>query len=122
MPVEKAYPEYEIIEKLRQYDFSKQRRLSFEYIMFRGLNDSLRHAEELVRLLKGLHCRINLIRFHAIPDVALRTSDESSMVQFRNYLTRKGIICTIRSSRGEDIFAACGMLSTARTQKVKLRE
>lgn len=122
MPVEKAYPEYEIIEKLRQYDFSKQRRLSFEYIMFRGLNDSLRHAEELVRLLKGLHCRINLIRFHAIPDVALRTSDESSMVQFRNYLTRKGIICTIRSSRGEDIFAACGMLSTARTQKMKLRE
>ena len=120
--IEKAYPEYEIIEKLRQYDFSKQRRLSFEYIMFRGLNDSLRHAEELVRLLKGLHCRINLIRFHAIPDVALRTSDESSMVQFRNYLTRKGIICTIRSSRGEDIFAACGMLSTARTQKVKLRE
>ena len=90
--------------------------------MFRGLNDSLRHAEELTQLLKGLHCRINLIRFHAIPGVPLRTSDESSMVQFRNYLTRKGIICTIRSSRGEDIFAACGMLSTVRTQEMKLRE
>ncbi|MCH5327662.1 MAG: 23S rRNA (adenine(2503)-C(2))-methyltransferase RlmN [Coprobacter sp.] len=113
MPVEKAYPTDEIIGMLRSYDFSKQRRLSFEYIMFSGLNDTPRHAEQLVRLLKGMPCRVNLIRFHAIPDVPLKSSDEASMVYFRDYLTRKGIICTIRASRGEDIFAACGMLSTA---------
>jgi 23S rRNA (adenine2503-C2)-methyltransferase len=112
MPAEKAYPLQEIIQLLRQYDFTKQRRLSFEYIMFEGLNDSTRHAVEVVKLLRGLECRVNLIRFHAIPDVDLRTSDEQKMVAFRDYLTNNGIICTIRRSRGEDIFAACGMLAT----------
>ena len=111
MPMEKTYPLQEIIEILQQYDFTKQRRLSFEYIMFEGLNDTMRHAVEVVKLLKGLECRVNLIRFHAIPDVDLRTSDERKMVDFRDYLTNNGIICTIRRSRGEDIFAACGMLA-----------
>ncbi|MCP9611116.1 23S rRNA (adenine(2503)-C(2))-methyltransferase RlmN [Coprobacter tertius] len=114
MPVEKAWPEYEIIELLRNYDFSKQRRLSFEYIMFNGLNDSIEHAEELSKILRGLHCRVNLIRFHAIPGVDLKSSDEDAMIRFRDCLNRRGVICTIRSSRGEDIFAACGMLSTVR--------
>ncbi len=118
MPVQKAYPIADIISLLRNYDFSHQRRLSFEYIMFSGFNDSLRHAEALARLLKGLNCRINLIRFHAIPGVNLKTSIESDMVIFRDYLNRKGFTCTIRTSRGEDIFAACGMLSTAKKGEI----
>jgi len=112
MPVEKAYPAEEIIDLLKQYDWSHQRRLSFEYIMFSGFNDSLVHARELSKLIKGLPCRVNLIRFHAIPGVDLKTSEMKAMENFRDYLTNKGVTCTIRSSRGEDIFAACGMLST----------
>ena len=112
MPAEKAYPLQDVLNIVRQYDFTKQRRVSFEYIMFEGYNDTTRHAVETVKLLKGLECRVNLIRFHAIPDVALRTSDEQKMVAFRDYLTNNGITCTIRRSRGEDIAAACGMLAT----------
>lgn len=119
MPVEKAWPMYDLLSMLKQYDFTKQRRLSFEYIMFNGFNDSLRHAKELVRLLKGLSCRVNLIRFHAIPNVDLKSSDEKSMEIFRDYLNENGITCTIRSSRGEDIFAACGMLSTLKEKENK---
>lgn len=119
MPIQKAYPIDEILKELRKHDFSHQRRVSFEYIMFDGLNDSMRHAVEMVRLLKGIDCRVNLIRFHAIPDVDLRTSNEDKMIFFRDYLTSNGITTTIRKSRGEDIFAACGMLSTMEKQKNK---
>ncbi len=112
MPIEKAYPETDVLALIKEYDFSKQRRVSFEYIMFEGYNDSIKHASELARLLKGIPCRVNLIRFHAIPDVDLKTSNEDKMVAFRDYLINKGIICTIRRSRGEDILAACGMLSS----------
>lgn len=113
MPVEKAYPIADILDLLRQYDFSHQRRLSFEYILFSGYNDSLRHADALARLLQGVECRVNLIRFHAIPGVNLKSSDPRSMETFRDRLNSRGIVATIRASRGEDIFAACGMLSTA---------
>lgn len=115
MPVEKAFPIKEVIDLLKQYDWTKQRRLSFEYIMFDGFNDSIIHAKELASLLRGLECRVNLIRFHAIPDVDLKTSNRERMETFRDYLNGKGVMCTIRSSRGEDIFAACGMLSTKRS-------
>jgi 23S rRNA m2A2503 methyltransferase len=114
MPAEKAFPAREIVELLRNYDFSKQRRLSFEYIMFKNKNDSLLYAKELVKLLRGLDCRVNLIRFHAIPDVDLEGAAMDTMVAFRDYLTSHGVFTTIRSSRGEDILAACGMLSTAK--------
>ncbi len=114
MPVEKAYPIKNVIDLIKQYDFSHQRRVSFEYIVFKGLNDSLKHADALCRLLKGFPCRVNLIRFHAIPNVPLHTSDLEKMEAFRDYLNNKGVVCTIRASRGEDIFAACGMLSTAK--------
>ncbi len=116
MPAEKAFSITEVIELLKNYDFSKQRRLSFEYIMFKGVNDSMVYAKELVRLLRGVDCRINLIRFHAIPNVDLEGTDMETMVGFRDYLTRHGVFTTIRASRGEDIFAACGMLSTAKQQ------
>jgi 23S rRNA (adenine2503-C2)-methyltransferase len=112
MPVEKAYPIEQTLELIKQYDFTHQRRVSFEYILFGGLNDDLKHAQALVRVLSGIPCRVNLIRYHAIPGVNLPATDPGKMVPFRDYLSSKGIISTIRSSRGEDILAACGMLST----------
>lgn len=117
MPVEKVFSITEIVELLKNYDFSKQRRLSFEYIVFKGVNDSLLYGKELLKLLRGLDCRINLIRFHAIPGVDLEGADMETMTTLRDYLTLHGLFTTIRSSRGEDIFAACGMLSTARQVK-----
>ena len=117
MPVEKAYPITKVMELLRNYDFAHQRRLSVEYIMWSGLNDDNRHAEALYKLLKGLKARVNLIRFHAIPGVDLNTSNEKRMVAFRDYLNEKGVLCTIRRSRGEDIFAACGMLAGKKLKK-----
>jgi len=119
MPAEKAFSITEIVELLRNYDFSKQRRLSFEYIVFKGVNDSLLYAKELLKLLRGLDCRINLIRFHAIPGVDLEGADMETMTALRDYLTSHGLFTTIRASRGEDIFAACGMLSTAKQEENK---
>ena len=116
MPAEKAMPIEEIVEMLRGYDFSHQRRLSFEYIVFGGLNDSKAHAREIVRLLKGLECRVNLIRFHQIPGVDLHGAGEERMTELRDYLTGHGVFTTIRASRGQDIYAACGLLSTARKE------
>ena len=111
MPVQKAYPIEEVIDLIRQYDFTGQRRVSFEYTMFAGHNDTPRHADALLRLLHGLECRVNLIRFHRIPDFPYGTSPQASMEAFRDRLTRGGITATIRASRGEDIFAACGLLA-----------
>ena len=119
MPAEKAMPVEEIVAMLRGYDFSHQRRLSFEYIVFGGLNDSKAHAREIVRLLKGLECRVNLIRFHQIPGVDLHGADEERMTALRDYLTGHGVFTTIRASRGQDIYAACGLLSTARKEAGK---
>lgn len=117
MPAERGFHIQDIVEMLRNYDFSHQRRLSFEYIVFGGLNDSMTHARELVKLLHGLDCRINLIRFHKIPDVPLDGAPEEKMEAFRDYLTNHGIFTTIRASRGQDIFAACGLLSTAKKKE-----
>ena len=120
MPVEKAYPVRDVIALLSGYDFSHQRRLSFEYIMWRDVNDSMRYAEALVRLIGRLDCRVNLIRFHAIPGSDLHPSTTRNMEQFRDYLNDHGITATIRASRGEDIMAACGMLAgKAREQSIE---
>ena len=114
MPAERQMSIVETVGLLRQYDFSHQRRCSFEYICFGGLNDTPVYAREIVRLLQGLECRVNLIRFHEIPGVDLPGSDEKRMETLRDYLTAHGVFTTIRASRGQDIFAACGLLSTAR--------
>lgn len=113
MPVQNKYPIEEVAAVLRRFDFAHQRRLSFEYIVFEGMNDSPRHVEGLVRLLRGLECRINLIRFHAIPDSPLRGVSPERMHRLNGALNAAGITTTTRASRGEDIFAACGLLSTA---------
>jgi len=117
MPMEKVYPIAETIRLLRQYDFSHQQRLSFEYILFEKKNDSLQHAKALAGLLKGISCRVNLICYHAIPGVPLKICSLQTMENFRNALNDMGIISTIRTSRGEDILAACGMLSGKNREK-----
>lgn len=119
MPIENVYPIAEVIETLRSFDMGKQRRISFEYIMFRGINDSPRHVKEIARLLSGLRSRINLIRFHPIPDTPLESSDEEVIQEFRESLVKKGIRTTVRASRGQDIFAACGLLSTRELVKMQ---
>ncbi len=114
MPAERAMSIQEVIGLLRNYDFSHQRRLSFEYIVFGGKNDSIEYAKAIIELVKGLECRVNLIRFHQIPNVPLKGASDETMEKFRDYLTKHGVFTTIRASRGQDIFAACGLLSTAK--------
>ena len=116
MPAEKMMSITDIVALLKQYDWSHQRRVSFEYICWAGQNDTPRHAKELLRLLRGLPCRINLIRFHEGVDRGFPASDEKQMEWFRDYLTDNGITTTIRKSRGEDILAACGMLVNSLTR------
>ncbi len=112
MPIQKKYPIEKIIEVLKNYDFSHQRRVSFEYIMFKDFNDTDRHINKLVKLLNGLKCRINLIKFHEIPDYNLKGTPTEKIKEFNEKLNSKGITTTIRTSRGQDIEAACGLLST----------
>jgi 23S rRNA (adenine2503-C2)-methyltransferase len=112
MPSQKAWPVENLINTLRSYDFGGQRRLSFEYIVFDGLNDSRMHADKLCDLLKGLECRVNLIRFHSIPNSPFKSPDEKKLHDFADYLNKRGLKTTVRKSRGEDIKAACGLLST----------
>lgn len=117
MPVERAYPMVKIVDLLRKYDFAHQRRLTMEYIMWNGVNDTIRHAEALARLIKGTGARVNLIRFHAIPDSPLAPATQQAMEAFRDRLNEVGVTATIRASRGEDIMAACGMLAGKQKDK-----
>ncbi len=119
MPIQAVYPIAGVVQEIRKWDFSGQRRVSFEYILFRGLNDTPRHVRELARLLNGINCRVNLIRFHSIPGTSLQGTDDDALMSFRDELNRKGILTTIRASRGEDIYAACGLLSTRELIKMK---
>ena len=116
IPMQKAHPLGDVLALIRQYDFSGQRRVSFEYIMFKGINDSPAHAVLLARLLKGLECRVNLIRFHAIPGASLLPSSVEAIALFQKKLLEDGVLTTLRASRGEDILAACGLLSTQKEQ------
>jgi 23S rRNA (adenine2503-C2)-methyltransferase len=112
MPVQQVYPLKEVLKEIKSWDFGRQRRVSFEYILFRDFNDSAAHVNELSRILHGIRCRINLIRFHPIPDTPLESPDNETMNRFKDKLNAKGITTTIRASRGQDIWAACGLLST----------
>ena len=117
MPVQRRYPLGDVLDLVRRYDFTGQRRVTFEYTMFAGVNDTRRHADALGRLLKGLECRVNLIRFHQIPDSPLRTSSPQAIEFFKERLEFCGVTTTVRASRGEDILAACGMLAGRNKQK-----
>jgi len=117
MPAQKTNPVGEIIKIIRDFDFNRQRRVSFEYILFKGLNDTPRHINELARILNGIKCRINIIRFHPVPGSSLRSPEVDEVDEFRKSLNAKGIITTVRASRGLDIQAACGLLSTMEQNK-----
>jgi len=117
MPVQNNHPIEEVLKVIRSYDLGRQRRVSFEYIMFKDLNDTPRHVNQLARILNGIRCRINLIRFHPIPDAPYQTSDDKTIGEFRDALNKKGIRTTLRASRGQDIEAACGLLSTKELNK-----
>lgn len=119
MPAEKQFAIADIVALLKEYDWSHQRRITFEYILFGGINDTPLHSKELAKLLKRLDCRVNLIRWHKIPGVELNEVEESQMINFRDYLNNHGITCTIRASRGQDIYAACGLLSTKKQMENK---
>ena len=112
MPAERNYPIKEVIHALKQHDWHGQRRLSFEYIVFKDLNATKDHIKEISRLLGSMRCRVNLIKYHAVPGIPLKSPDAATMTWFRDALNDKGIIATIRASRGQDIDAACGLLST----------
>ncbi|MBN2236521.1 MAG: 23S rRNA (adenine(2503)-C(2))-methyltransferase RlmN [Bacteroidales bacterium] len=122
MPIENVYHLPKVLDEIRSFDFNNQRRVSFEYIMFNGVNDQTRHINELARILNGIKCRINLIRFHPIPGTPLETSSNETILAFQAGLKKKGIVTTIRASRGEDIFAACGLLSTKELVKQQKNE
>ena len=118
MPAQGAWPLNEVLDLIRQYDFTGQRRVSFEYTMFAGFNDTKNHADALIRMLRGLECRMNLIRFHKIPDFPYETSPDVIIENFKNRLNNGGVMTTVRASRGEDILAACGMLAGEHKEKI----
>jgi 23S rRNA (adenine2503-C2)-methyltransferase len=114
MPVQQVYPLKEVLKEIKSWDFGRQRRVSFEYILFRDFNDSAAHVNELSRILHGIRCRINLIKFHPIPDTPFESPDDEVMNRFKDKLNARGRTTTVRASRGQDIWAACGLLSTKR--------
>ena len=122
MPIEQVYSLPSMLKVIRDFDWGRQRRISFEYIMFKGVNDSPAHVKKLVNLLGGMRARLNLIRFHPIPDTPLEGSDDKRIEEFRDELTSRGVYTTIRASRGQDIYAACGLLSTKELVKKEERD
>jgi 23S rRNA (adenine2503-C2)-methyltransferase len=117
MPIQKTNSVKEVLDIIKNFDLNSQRRVSFEYILFKGLNDTPSHVRELARILNGIKCRINIIRFHQIPGSEFSSPDMSATITFKEALNAKGILTTIRASRGEDIGAACGLLSTLEQNK-----
>jgi len=118
MPVQKTNTVKAVLDIIRSFDFNKQRRVSFEYILFRGMNDTPAHVRELARILNGIRCRINIIRFHPVPGSSFSSPDMGDIIRFKEALNAKGILTTIRASRGVDIQAACGLLSTLEQNKI----
>ena len=118
MPVQKTNTVKEVLDIIRSFDFKKQRRVSFEYILFRGMNDTPAHVRELARILNGIRCRINIIRFHPVPGSSFSSPDMGDIIRFKEALNAKGILTTIRASKGVDIQAACGLLSTLEQNKI----
>ncbi|MDO9581007.1 MAG: 23S rRNA (adenine(2503)-C(2))-methyltransferase RlmN [Bacteroidales bacterium] len=117
MPIQRTNTVEEVLDLLRKFDFNSQRRVSFEYILFNGMNDTPRHIKELARILNGIKCRINIIRFHPIPGSEFNSPDLENTIRFKEALNSKGLLTTIRASRGVDIQAACGLLSTLEQNK-----
>ena len=113
VPINKKYPLEELIEACRAYPgLSNSRRITFEYVMLKGINDSLRDAREMVELLAGIPAKINLIPFNPWPGTDYECSDWKTIEKFAAYLNDKGLTAPIRTPRGRDILAACGQLKS----------
>jgi 23S rRNA (adenine2503-C2)-methyltransferase len=119
VPLNKKYPIAQLLEGIRAYpDLSNARRVTFEYVMLKGVNDSLAEARALVRLLKGIPAKINLIPFNPWPGSPYECSDWETIERFADVVNRAGYASPVRTPRGRDIFAACGQL---KSESVKMR-
>lgn len=111
MPINRKYPLKDLMQACRDYPgLSNSRRITFEYVMLKGVNDSLKHAKQLVRLLEGVPAKVNLIPFNPWPGSAYECSDWDTIEMFADYVNRAGYASPIRTPRGRDILAACGQL------------
>ncbi|MEW6766793.1 MAG: 23S rRNA (adenine(2503)-C(2))-methyltransferase RlmN [Pseudomonadota bacterium] len=122
VPLNKKYPLNELLEACRNYPgSSNSRRITFEYVMLKGVNDSMEDAKLLVKLLKGVHAKINLIPFNPWPGSKYECSDWDQIEKFSEYIFNAGYSSPVRTPRGRDILAACGQLKSE-TEKLSVRE
>jgi 23S rRNA (adenine2503-C2)-methyltransferase len=117
MPINRRWPIADLLNACRAYPLPNRRRLTFEYVMLDGVNDTAEDAARLVRLLHGIRCKINLIPFNATPDLLDRPSPRDRIEAFQQILCNAHLTATIRESRGRDISAACGMLRTEKDRQ-----
>ncbi len=119
IPMNRAFNIKSIIEAIKRYPYDTRKRVMFEYLMIKGVNDSLKDAKKLIKLLQGIKAKINLIYFNPYPGSIYERPSEEDMEKFASYLNSKGLLATIRTSRGIDISAACGQL---REQHVRISQ
>jgi 23S rRNA (adenine2503-C2)-methyltransferase len=121
VPINKKYPLDELLSSCKNYlkNQSKRKTITIEYILIDGVNDSLDHAKDLVNILNGLSCKINLIPFNPFDGCNYLRSQESAIYQFKDFLIKKGLITTLRITRGDAIDGACGQLVGKLTKSVK---
>ncbi len=112
MPITKGNPLNELIEELRKFPLAKRDRITFEYVLLKGFNDTEQDALRVYKLLKGIKCKINLIPFNPYPESKFEKPEERDVLAFQRVLIDRGINAIIRKSKGEDISAACGMLAS----------
>jgi 23S rRNA (adenine2503-C2)-methyltransferase len=110
IPLNKAYNIKSIIDAIKEYPYDNRKRVMFEYLVMKGLNDSIDDAKKLVKLLNGIKAKVNLIYYNPYEGGQYERPTVEAMEQFQSYLNSKGLLCTIRASRGIDISAACGQL------------
>ena len=110
MPINNAFPIEELLQACKDYIAKTNRRISFEYALAKDNNDNLEDAKELVKLLKGMNCHVNLIPINKIENGKFVKSTDNNIIRFRDYLNAHGIVATIRRELGSDIEAACGQL------------
>jgi 23S rRNA (adenine2503-C2)-methyltransferase len=116
IPMNKAYNIQSVIDAIREFPVDKRKKVMFEYLVIKDVNDDINAAKKLVKLLNGIPSKVNLIYFNPYPGTEFKRPDDETMKKFQDYLIKKGIMCTIRKSKGMDISAACGQL---REKKLK---
>lgn len=117
MPINHAYPLEELMEAIQYYAKENNRRLTFEYILLRGVNDQKEHVNQLAKLLRGLNAYVNLIPYNAVDENSFQGVDHEQAMVFYDALMKQGIRCTIRKEHGADIDAACGQLRVKHLRK-----